>query len=62
MWFNGEHYAEGRMSAFWSLEEDGTIPDKTVFFTGQENTVIWNGTKITGQDYYKGLSIRCVRK
>lgn len=63
MWFNGKHYAIFKMTAFWSWNNvKQTIPEKTVFFTGEEDKFVSNGTLVTNQTYYKALSIRCIKE
>lgn len=63
MWYNGRHYSVHQMTAFWSWDEAGqTIPKETVFFTGEDSGFISNGTLITNKDYYKALSIRCIKE
>lgn len=63
MWYNGLHYSANKMTAFWSWDEaTKKIPKQTVFFTGESNEFVSNGTLITGKDYYKALSIRCIKE
>lgn len=63
MWYNSVHYSIYKMTAFWSWDEaTKKIPEQTVFFTGESNEFISNGTLITGKEYYKALSIRCIKE
>ena len=63
MWYNSTHYSAYKMTAFWSWDEaNRKIPEQTVFFTGESNKFISNGTLITKKDYYKALSIRCIKE
>ncbi len=63
MWFNGKHYGAHKMTGFWSWNESGkSIPEQTVFFIGEENEFVSNGTLVTNQNYYKALSIRCIKE
>lgn len=63
MWFNGKHYAVHKMVGFWSWDETtNSIPEQTVFFTGEGAKFILEGTRITNQDYYKALSVRCIKE
>lgn len=63
MWFNGKHYSIYKMTGFWSWNEsEKSIPKQTVFFIGEEDEFISNGTLVTNQNYYKALSIRCIKE
>lgn len=63
MWFNGKHYSVHKMTGFWSWDESKkSIPEQTVFFIGEEDKFVSNGTLVTNQDYYKALSIRCIKE
>jgi len=51
------------MTGFWSWDESKkSIPEQTVFFIGEEDKFVSNGTLVTNQDYYKALSIRCIKE
>lgn len=63
MWFNGKHYDTYKMTGFWSWnEKEKTIPKQTVFFIGEKDEFISDGTMITNKNYYKALSIRCIKE
>lgn len=54
-----------RMAAFWTWDYDEEdIPEKTVFFVGESNEVIMEATKSNDNDndFYKGLSLRLIKK
>lgn len=63
MWCNGKHYSAYKMTGFWSWnEKEKTIPKQTVFFIGEKDEFISDGTMITNKNYYKALSIRCIKE
>lgn len=63
MWFGDHHANAYKMTGFWSWDYTGnTIPEKTVFFMGQSNEILKDQTSATGKDYYKALSIRCIKE
>ena len=44
------------------MEADGTLPEQTVFLTGSDEGFVMSSTLSTRGDYYKALSIRCVKE
>lgn len=61
---------EGKMAAFWTWDYDKSkIPENAIFFTGESKTMIESPTLTTPDDpkygkgpFYKGLSIRLIKK
>lgn len=52
-----------RMAAFWTWDYDrNDIPEQTVFFIGESNEVLLKSTISEEDDYYKGLSLRLIKK
>lgn len=63
MWFQDHHANTYKMAGFWSLDEvTGKVPEQTIFFMGQSNEIVKDQTITTGYNYYKGLSIRCIKE
>ena len=63
MWYKGAHYSAQKMTAFWSWDKTrNTLSENTVYFLGESNEFIRQPAHITGQDYYKALSIRCIKE
>lgn len=63
MWFQNYHANIYKMAGFWSWDEvTGKVPEQTVFFMGQSNEMVKDQTIATGYNYYKGLSIRCIKE
>lgn len=65
-WSKGTHVMEGQMNSYWYMDETGTsITEKIIAFTGESNEYIYTNS-MTGQegamDYYKALSIRCIKE
>ena len=62
---------DGKMAAFWTWDDDeNKIPENAIFFTGGSNTMIESPTltkpddpqKYEKETFYKGLSIRLIKK
>lgn len=54
---------ENKMVAFWSWDDEtNRIPEETVFFIGEDNSMVKESTISSGKDFYKGLSIRLIKK
>ena len=52
-----------RMAAFWTWDYDrNDIPEQTVFFIGESNEVLLKSTISEKDDFYKGLSLRLIKK
>ena len=62
-WANGAHSLPYKMAGYWTLETDG-IPENTVAFIGDSDEFKSIPTKTgTGENqYYKALSIRCIKE
>ena len=62
---NPEQYITniGSLAAFWTWDYDqNNIPEKTVFFIGESNEMVMEYTIANKHDYYKGLSLRLIKK
>ena len=61
---------DGKMAAFWTWDDnENKIPENAIFFTGGSNTMIESPTRTTPEEskygtgpFYKGLSIRLIKK
>ena len=61
---------EGKMAAFWTWDYDkDAIPEEAIYFTGGSDTIVKSSTLTTPADpqygkgpFYKGLSIRLIKK
>lgn len=71
IWLTGGYKNAKQMVGFWSWDaEEHRIPDQTVFFVAQENKMVREQTlssEISGKDgdakdFYKSLSIRCIKE
>lgn len=63
MWkLNGYDNAK-QMVGFWSWDsENNRIPEQTVFFVAQENELVRDQTKSNAGEFYKALSVRCIKE
>lgn len=62
-WLNGKHNNHGNLNGYWSMANEGhAIAEKIIFFTGGSNEFYMSSSLVNGQDYYKALSIRCIKK
>ena len=53
----------GTLAAFWTWDyEQNELPEKTVFFIGESNEVVKVNTLSDKKTFYKGLSIRLIKK
>lgn len=63
MWLEGKQDGVSEMTGFWSWnEKEKKIPAQTVFFVGEKDEFVLKSTIITGENYYKALSIRCIKE
>ena len=63
VWFNGAHSNVYTLTGFWTWDElNQTIPEQTVYFVGEEDDFVLSHTMVTGKNYYKALSIRCIKE
>lgn len=63
MWFNGIHNSPNKMTAFWSWDNtDNTLSENTFYLLGESNEFVPSQAHVTGKDYYKALSIRCIKE
>ncbi len=60
-WIRDSHQSEGKMVGYWTMETDGKLPEKTVFLTGSDEHLLMESTLSTRGEYYKALSVRCLR-
>ena len=62
-WGNGKHSNEGQVNSYWCMDETNTsIPENIILFRGELNEYTLSGSIMSGFDYYKALSIRCVKE
>ena len=61
-WIKSSHQSAYKMVGYWTMEADGTLPEQTVFLTGSDEGFVMSSTLSTRGDYYKALSIRCVKE
>lgn len=63
MWYNKEHNSPHKMTAFWSWDKTGnTLSEKTVYLLGESNEFVQSTAHVSKKDYYKALSIRCIKE
>lgn len=63
MWYNKEHNSPYKMTAFWSWDKaKNTLSEKTVYFLGESNEFVQSTAHVSNKDYYKALSIRCIKE
>lgn len=63
MWYKGAHYSPWKMTAFWSWDKSrNTLSEKTVYFLGESDEFVIQPAHVTGEEYYKALSIRCIKE
>ena len=66
-WGGGKLLYAGQVNSYWCMDETGTsISKNAIFFRGELNEYTLSGSKFsdseTNTDYYKALSIRCIKK
>lgn len=62
-WLDGKHNNDGNLNGYWSMENGGDgIAEKIIFFTGGSTGFYLSDAMMRGKDYYKALSIRCIKK
>ena len=62
-WLDGKHNNDGNLNGYWSMENGGDgIAEKIIFFTGGSSGFYMSDAMMKGKDYYKALSIRCIKK
>ncbi len=62
-WLDGKHNNDGNLNGYWSMENGGDgIAEKIIFFTGGSSGFYMSDAMMRGKDYYKALSIRCIKK
>lgn len=62
-WLDGKHNNDGKLNGYWSMENGGDgIAEKIIFFTGGSSGFYMSDAMMKGKDYYKALSIRCIKK
>lgn len=63
MWYQGTHYSPWKMTAFWSWDKArNTLSDNTVYFLGETNDFVRQPAHVSEKEYYKALSIRCIKE
>lgn len=70
MWYNGAHNSPYKMTAFWSWDNTtNTLSENTIYFLGESNEFVYSKAHVADQssptgykDYYKALSIRCIKE
>lgn len=63
MWFNGGHNSPNKMTAFWSWNKAGkTLSENTVYFLGESKEFVQSTAHVSKKDYYKALSVRCIKE
>ena len=63
MWYNGEHNSPLKMTAFWSWDaQKNTLSENAFYLLGEENEFVPNNSHVNNKDYYKALSIRCIKE
>lgn len=62
IWSKNQHISPFMAVGYWCVDEAGKVPEKTVFFMGESDEMLKDSTIATGQDYYKGLIIRCIKQ
>lgn len=63
MWFEKAHEQAYKMTGYWTIGNDNqTLPEQTTFFTGSNENFVLSGTLVTGETFYKALSIRCIKE
>lgn len=63
IWSGSANASVNRVAGFWSWdEENNKIPAETVFFSGESDVFLRLTAITTDEEYYKGLSIRCIKK
>lgn len=62
-WMDGLHNSYKQINGYWALKESGKeIADKIIFFTGNINEFHLSDPIAKEGDFYKVLSIRCIKK
>ena len=60
---DGLHNSYKQINGYWALKESGKeIADKIIFFTGNINEFHLSDPIAKEGDFYKVLSIRCIKK
>ena len=63
IWMTDGHYKYGALSGFWSMDEAGEgLANSIIYLIGNSNTIVGSGANVKDQDYYKALSIRCIKE
>lgn len=63
MWYENKHYSPYKMTAFWSWDaQNNTLSENTFYLLGEKNEFVSSHSHVTDKDYYKALSIRCIKE
>lgn len=63
MWYNSQHNSPSKMTAFWSWDDiNDTLSENTIYFLGETDEFVPSTAKVSKKDYYKALSIRCIKE
>jgi uncharacterized protein (TIGR02145 family) len=64
-WYTSGYQRETFTAMFWAMEDDGTIPPNVPYLDTENAGVEFMNSVLTSEGYagfYRGLSVRCVRK
>lgn len=63
MWYNKGHNSPHKMTAFWSWDDTNhTLSEKAIYFLGESDEFVSSASHVADKDYYKALSIRCIKE
>lgn len=63
IWSYNEHLSPYMLTAFWSWDQEKSAPSSDAFYLlGEQNGFVKNSSFASGKDYYKALSIRCIKE
>lgn len=63
IWSYNEHLSPYMLTAFWSWDQEKSAPSNNAFYLlGEQNGFVKNSSLASGKDYYKALSIRCIKE
>ena len=63
IWKKEEYSFYGQTVGYWCLDASGEfIPENIILFKGESNKYELSGSIYNGAEYYKALSIRCIKE
>ena len=63
MWGNEANAYYGQAVGYWCMEPSGeAIPENIIVFKGESNEYDLSTSLMKGGEYYKALSIRCIKE